>query len=94
MTDSNESEIKAEKNNGVCGENCEVYSRVVGYMRPISGWNKGKQAEYKKRRTFSLEVAVAGCEESNDVAKECTCTEVDEDINKAMDRKFNGTPGY
>ena len=31
---------------------CEIYSRVVGYMRPISQWNKGKQQEFKDRKTF------------------------------------------
>ncbi|MFP3984626.1 MAG: ribonucleoside triphosphate reductase [Candidatus Bathyarchaeia archaeon] len=35
-----------------CGERCEVYSRVVGYLRPISQWNDGKQSEYKIRKTF------------------------------------------
>lgn len=27
----------------------EVYSRVVGYYRPIDQWNKGKRAEFKDR---------------------------------------------
>lgn len=31
---------------------CEVYSRVVGYMRPVNQWNKGKQEEFKQRKTF------------------------------------------
>ena len=31
----------------------EVYSRVVGYLRPISGWNKGKLAEYAIRKEFT-----------------------------------------
>jgi len=31
---------------------CEVYSRVVGYIRPVSQWNKGKQSEFKDRVTF------------------------------------------
>lgn len=35
-----------------CGRDCEVYSRVVGYLRPVNQWNDGKQAEFKKRRTF------------------------------------------
>jgi anaerobic ribonucleoside-triphosphate reductase len=35
-----------------CGGRCEVYSRVVGYLRPISQWNDGKQSEYKIRKTF------------------------------------------
>lgn len=28
----------------------EVYSRVVGYFRPVSQWNEGKQAEFSDRR--------------------------------------------
>jgi len=31
---------------------CEVYSRIVGYLRPITSWNKGKQQEYKERKVF------------------------------------------
>lgn len=37
-----------------CGSNCEVYSRIVGYLRPISQWNDGKQAEYSMRKKFKL----------------------------------------
>jgi len=33
---------------------CEVYSRVVGYLRPISQWNEGKQEEFKDRKTFKV----------------------------------------
>ena len=33
---------------------CEVYSRVVGYLRPVSGWNEGKQEEYLMRKTFEV----------------------------------------
>lgn len=32
---------------------CEVYSRVVGYLRPVNQWNKGKQREFTDRKTFS-----------------------------------------
>ncbi|MGI6452908.1 MAG: ribonucleoside triphosphate reductase [Syntrophomonadaceae bacterium] len=31
---------------------CEVYSRVVGYLRPVDQWNAGKQAEFKGRKSF------------------------------------------
>lgn len=31
---------------------CEVYSRVVGYIRPVSQWNDGKQEEFKQRKMF------------------------------------------
>lgn len=31
---------------------CEVFSRIVGYLRPVSQWNDGKQAEFEQRKTF------------------------------------------
>lgn len=37
-----------------CGKETEVYSRIVGYLRPVSQWNKGKLAEFKVRRTYVL----------------------------------------
>jgi len=33
-------------------QKCEVYSRVVGYLSPVSEWNKGKKEEFKDRETF------------------------------------------
>ena len=33
---------------------CERYSRVVGYLRPVSQWNDGKQAEWCDRVTFVI----------------------------------------
>ena len=35
-----------------CGETTEVYSRVVGFLRPVSQWNKGKQAEFEMREHY------------------------------------------
>jgi len=32
---------------------CEVYSRVVGYLRPVGQWNQGKQQEFSDRKTFN-----------------------------------------
>ena len=31
---------------------CEVYSRIVGYLRPVRNWNDGKRQEFKDRRMF------------------------------------------
>lgn len=31
---------------------CEVYSRIVGYLRPVAQWNTGKQAEFRDRKTY------------------------------------------
>lgn len=36
-----------------CGADCEIYSRIVGYYRPISRWNKGKKQEYKERKEYT-----------------------------------------
>jgi len=33
---------------------CEVYSRVVGYLRPVQAWNEGKQQEYADRKPFAV----------------------------------------
>ncbi len=33
---------------------CEVYSRIVGYLRPVNQWNKGKKQEFKDREEFKL----------------------------------------
>lgn len=32
----------------------EVYSRVVGYFRPVNQWNVGKQQEFRDRKTFNV----------------------------------------
>ena len=37
-----------------CGEETEVYTRIVGYYRPVKNWNRGKKSEYGDRQTFSI----------------------------------------
>lgn len=37
-----------------CEKPCEVYSRVVGYLRPVNQWNAGKQAEFSDREEFAV----------------------------------------
>jgi len=44
---------------------CEVYSRVVGYFRPVANWNPGKQVEFEERKTVRLEGAL--------VKRHCGC---------------------
>ena len=34
---------------------CQVWSRIVGYLRPVDNWNSGKQEEYKDRKVFKNE---------------------------------------
>ncbi|MBZ9569754.1 ribonucleoside triphosphate reductase [Patescibacteria group bacterium] len=35
-------------------QSCEVYSRVVGYLRPVQQWNEGKKQEFKQRKEFKI----------------------------------------
>ncbi len=37
-----------------CSNKTEIYSRVVGYLRPVNQWNKGKQEEFEMRKTFTV----------------------------------------
>ena len=37
-----------------CGRKCEIYSRVVGFIRPVCDWNKGKKEEFKDRKAYKL----------------------------------------
>ncbi|AEF16966.1 anaerobic ribonucleoside-triphosphate reductase [Thermoanaerobacterium xylanolyticum LX-11] len=37
-----------------CGNECEVYSRVVGYYRPLQNWNEGKREEFSDRKEFVI----------------------------------------
>lgn len=60
-----------------CGEKCEVYSRVTGYFRPVSNWNKGKKQEFEDRKTFKVVSVLAalaalcltGCKTSQTLAQ-------------------------
>ncbi|MDP8266177.1 MAG: ribonucleoside triphosphate reductase [Candidatus Aceula meridiana] len=38
-----------------CQTDCEVYSRVVGYLRPVQQWNKGKKEEFSQRKTYRIQ---------------------------------------
>ncbi|MDR1997502.1 MAG: anaerobic ribonucleoside-triphosphate reductase [Candidatus Margulisbacteria bacterium] len=45
----------AKKEAVACGKATEVYSRIVGYFRPVANWNKGKQQEFIDRKTYAVE---------------------------------------
>jgi hypothetical protein len=42
----------------ICGHECEVFSRIVGYYRPVSLWNRGKKEEFRQRKMFNEKKAV------------------------------------
>lgn len=39
---------------------CEIWTRVMGYHRPVSEFNRGKKSEFYSRKCFTEEKAVAG----------------------------------
>lgn len=39
---------------------CEVYSRIVGYLRPIQNWNQGKAQEFADRKMFDISEVISG----------------------------------
>lgn len=49
-------------------QKCEVYSRVVGFLSPLSQWNIGKKAEFTDRQTYDTVVTEAKHQET-----ECCC---------------------
>jgi len=51
---------------------CEVYSRVVGYFRPVNNWNAGKKQEFKDRKEFTEEHSLANPKAQLDVQQEVT----------------------
>ncbi|MCX8158383.1 MAG: ribonucleoside triphosphate reductase [Candidatus Diapherotrites archaeon] len=45
-------------NDHVCGKETEIFSRIVGYYRPIQNWNDGKKEEFKERKPYSENVSL------------------------------------
>ncbi|HZK01553.1 MAG TPA: anaerobic ribonucleoside-triphosphate reductase, partial [Anaerovoracaceae bacterium] len=41
-----------------CGKDAEVWTRVVGFHRPVQSWNKGKKEEYKERKEFDVSISL------------------------------------
>ncbi len=46
---------------------CEVYSRVVGYIRPVSNWNDSKQQEFLDRKKFDEAVREVEAEQAKEL---------------------------
>lgn len=57
MNNQEKIRLLEEELKNVKGTKCEVYSRVVGYHRPVDNWNEGKQEEFKDRETYNVSFA-------------------------------------
>jgi hypothetical protein len=43
-----------EEGDNMVQTKCEIYSRIVGYIRPVEQWHEGKQAEFSDRKKFGM----------------------------------------
>ncbi len=50
--------LEEEKKNAK-GTECSVYSRIVGYLRPVANWNDGKKEEFKLRKMYHRSAGVS-----------------------------------
>jgi ribonucleoside-triphosphate reductase len=58
-----------------CGEQTEVYSRIVGYYRPVQNWNLGKKSEFNVRKTYTVRESVPQPAQAPDVIPETQAVE-------------------
>lgn len=49
---------RIEMKEEICNKECMVYSRVVGYFRPVQNWNDGKREEFRQRTEYSEKTAL------------------------------------
>jgi hypothetical protein len=51
-------------------QECEVWTRVMGYHRPVSEFNKGKKSEFYSRKCFTEDKAIMGINDTMAIAAE------------------------
>jgi ribonucleoside-triphosphate reductase len=70
-----------------CGAQNEVYSRIVGYIRPIQQWNAGKRAEFDDRNTYKIEIKKKVADEAAVETKEMSFVEqLGEKVEEAAEK--------
>lgn len=58
-----------------CNEKCEVFSRVVGYYRPVRNWHEGKKEEFRQRKTYSAKKSLGNnFSNAKAVKPDCACS--------------------
>ncbi|MDD5455425.1 MAG: anaerobic ribonucleoside-triphosphate reductase [Candidatus Margulisbacteria bacterium] len=78
-----EKEIETLKSqlNDVKGTPTEVYSRIVGYYRPVQNWNNGKRSEYGERVEFNIKEKIAENQKITNSITEVEKPETGNDFN-------------
>lgn len=81
--------MKCEK----CGADNEVYSRIVGYIRPIQQWNAGKRAEFDDRNEYRFSDAVKKSKAQTKVVAETKSESLFEEVKGAVEDVVEGVKG-
>ncbi|MBU0756853.1 MAG: anaerobic ribonucleoside-triphosphate reductase [Nanoarchaeota archaeon] len=68
-----------------CNKKCEVYSRIVGYYRPVDHWNAGKKEEFKDRFEYSEEKGLNNEFSANNAKTENESAMVNQEIGNSME---------
>ena len=63
---------------------CEVYSRIVGYLRPVQNWNDAKQQEFRDRVVFRVPKGKA----MNDMDESHTCADCGNELQAVRPGKW------
>lgn len=53
----------------LCRQECEIWTRVMGYYRPVSDFNIGKKQEHRERVGFRVEKVVKRCDEEGETGE-------------------------
>ncbi len=69
-----------------CGKKTEVYSRVVGYFRPVEAWNNGKREEFGQRIEFNLNAVnlESRWKMYREVVRDVVAPEINKNVNKKI----------
>lgn len=59
-----------------CGSEMEIYSRITGYYRAVTFWNKGKKEEFKQRLNYDVANSICHCDSSDECNGKCNNSEV------------------
>lgn len=60
--ENKDKKLEKDEKSDICGLPCEVYSRIVGYYRPVQSWNNGKVEEFKDRTIYDTPTIKEGGE--------------------------------
>ena len=74
-----------------CNKETEIYSRIVGYFRPVKNWNIGKKEEYRERKTYEAQTMINPKTETKPVEKKKETAKKKNDIKETVEKVLQNT---